>query len=82
MQLSETTKLKEIKQTNQTALTFCAILQTNEKPQLKTHTEENISLHKTHHWDRLFQFLLPGSTKRKKLEARELLLATYLANTR
>ena len=33
MQLSETTKIKEIKQTNQTALTFCVILQTNKKPQ-------------------------------------------------
>ena len=33
MQLSETTKIKEIKQTNQTALIFCVILQTNKKPQ-------------------------------------------------
>ena len=39
MQLSETTKLKEIKQTNQMALTVCVILQTNKKPQLKTRTE-------------------------------------------
>ena len=39
MQLSETTKLKEIKQTNQAALTFRVILQTNKDPQLKTGTE-------------------------------------------
>ena len=40
MQLRETTNLKEIKQTNQTALTFCVILQTNKKPQ-------NCALNKT-----------------------------------
>ena len=34
MQLSEATKLNEIKQINQAALRFCVDLQTNKKPAL------------------------------------------------